>query len=330
MLRIGTIGSGPIVELFLDAVRQVDGVECTAVYSRQPQKARALADQFAVRKTYTRLEDLFSDEQVDFVYIASPNSLHFEQARLGLEMGKNVILEKPFTSTSEEAAHLIRLARKQDRFLFEAITTVHFPNYLKAKSLLPQLGPIKIVQCSYAQYSARYARLLAGEVTNVFDPAFSGGCLYDLNIYNLHFVQGLFGSPKSVLYRPNLAQNGIDTSGIALMDYDGFVATCAGAKDSVSPSFCIIQGEKGYIRFTSPSNVCSGFEFAVGDSVEWVDAQTDSNRMIYELRAFADCFERKDYETAWTWLDHSLGVMRTVEAARKDAGIVFAADAKVI
>lgn len=293
MMRVGTIGSGPIVELFLDAVRQVDGIECTAVYSRQPQKARALADRFSVQQIYTRLRDLFSDEQVDFVYIASPNSLHFEQARLALSMGKNVILEKPFTSTEEEAARLIRLARQQDLFLFEAITTVHFPDYLKAKSLLAQLGPIKLVQCNFAQYSARYARLLAGEVTNVFDPGFSGGCLYDLNIYNLHFVQGLFGSPKSVSYRPNLAPNGIDASGIVLLGYDGFVAACAGAKDSVSPSFAIIQGEKGYIRFTTPSNVLSGFEFAVGDSVEWFDGQTKSNRMVPELRAFADCFEKK-------------------------------------
>ena len=344
-MKIGTIGTGPIVEVFLDAVRQVDGVACTAVYSRQEAKARALADAFGVHQTYTQLSDLMDDDNIDCIYIASPNSLHFEQAWLALEKGKHVILEKPFASTAEEAAHLIRLAEKNNRFLFEAITTLHLPNYLKARELLAQLGTIRLVQCSYVQYSARYDKLLAGEITNVFDPAFSGGCLYDLNIYNLHFVQGLFGPPKSVLYRPNLARNGIDTSGIALMMYDGFVASCAGAKDSVGPSFSLIHGSKGYIRFTSPAHMCLGFEFAVGDTMTWIDLQNsphhdtrlkagpyqkENNRMVHEIRAFADCFDRRDFKTARAWLDHSLNVMKTVESARKDAGIVFAADAHSI
>ncbi len=326
MMRIGTIGSGPIVELFLDAVRQVDGVECTAVYSRQEDKARKLAALFNVRRTHTSLLDLFQDDQVDFVYIASPNSLHFEQASQAMASGKHVILEKPLTSTADEAFRLIEQAREQRRFLFEAITTLHFPNFQQARALLPQLGPIRLVQCSYAQYSSRYDKLMAGEVPNVFNPAFSGGCLYDLNIYNIHFVEGLFGSAKSVCYRANLAENGIDTSGIALLAYDGFVASCAGAKDSESPSFCLIQGSKGYIRFASPANVCSGFEFSVDGQAEWIDFQEESNRMVYELKSFADCHGRKDHAMAMSWLTHSLSVMRTAEAARKDAGIVFAAD----
>ena len=80
---------------------------------------------------------------------------------------------------------------------------------------MSSLGKIKLVQCNYSQYSSRYDKFLAGEIPNVFNPVFSGGALQDINIYNLHFVTGLFGKAKEVKYIANSAENGIDTSGIA-------------------------------------------------------------------------------------------------------------------
>lgn len=325
-MKIGTIGTGPIVDLFLEAIQLVDPVACTAVCSRQEATARNLADKYGVQQIYTDYETMLNDKNVEFIYIATPNSLHFDQAKRAMEKGKHVIVEKPFTSTVEETEILIDLAMKNRLFLFEAITTIHFPNFIKAREMLAQLGTIKLVQCSYAQYSSRYNQLLAGEVTNVFSPAFSGGCLYDLNIYNLHFVTGLFGPAKSVQYFPNLAENGIDTSGIAVMTYDGFICTCAGAKDSASPSFATIQGTKGYIQFNSSANQCLTYEVNLGGSIETVNDQSETNRLVYELKAFEDCFQRQDLTTCHNWLSHTLAVMKVAVAARKSAGIIFAAD----
>ena len=97
-MKIGTIGSGEIVCKFLDAVTKTDGVSCEAVYSRSQEKGEALATRYRVEKVYTHLEEMMSDEQVDCVYVASPNSLHYEQTKMALEHGKNVICEKPFTT----------------------------------------------------------------------------------------------------------------------------------------------------------------------------------------------------------------------------------------
>ncbi|MDQ0971335.1 putative dehydrogenase [Neobacillus niacini] len=131
---------------------------------------------------------MYSDPAVNFVYVASPNSLHFEQAYRALEFGKHVIIEKPITSTIAEIESLINLAEQKNLMLFEAITTIHLPNFHLIKQNIGKLGPLKFIQCNYSQFSSRYNSLLSGQTPNVFNPKFSGGALVDINIYNLHFV----------------------------------------------------------------------------------------------------------------------------------------------
>ncbi|MCY6957773.1 Gfo/Idh/MocA family protein [Clostridium brassicae] len=325
-MKIGTVGTGVIVEEFLNAVKEVVNVECTAVYSRKEETSRVLADKYNVKQIYTDYDALIKDENVNFVYIALPNSMHYEYALKALQNRKNVICEKPFTSTVEEAKVLIDLAKEKNLFLFEAITTLHLPNYTKIKEHIEALGEIKLVQCNFSQYSSRYDRFLAGVVANVFNPAFSGGALVDINIYNLHFVTGLFGKAKEVKYLANIAENGIDTSGIAILRYDDFICECVGAKDSYSPSFAIIQGTKGYIKLNGPTNQCLSVEIGVGDKVETYNEQKYSNRMIYEVIDFITMYHNNDLKKCHELLDHSLSIVETAVMGRKDAGIVFAAD----
>ncbi|UZW14695.1 Gfo/Idh/MocA family oxidoreductase [Clostridium pasteurianum] len=327
-MKIGTIGTGSIVETFLDAVQQIENVECTAVFSRRIETGETLADKYDIKQVYTDFNLLLSDENVNFIYIASPNSLHYDYALKALQNGKNVICEKPFTSTVEETKTLINLARDKKLLLFEAITTLHLPNYNKIKEKLNSLGELKLVQCNYSQYSSRYDKFLAGEVTNIFNPAFSGGSLADINIYNLHFVTGLFGKAKEVKYIANIAENGIDTSGIALLKYDNFICECTGAKDSEGPNFAIIQGTKGYIKLNGAVNRCPSLEIVIDDKIETYNEQSFSNRMVYELIDFENIYNNNDLEESYKLLDHSLKVMETAVLARKDSGIVFAADNK--
>lgn len=325
-MKIGTMGTGSIVEEFLKAVSEVENVECTAVYSRKEETARGLADKFNVKQIYTDYDMLIKDENVDFIYIALPNSMHYEYALKALENGKNVICEKPFTSTIKEGKTLIDTAKEKKLLLFEAITTLHLPNYNKLKEQIKSLGKLKLVQCNYSQYSSRYDKFLAGEITNAFDPAFSGGALQDINIYNLHFITGLFGKAKDVKYAANIAKNGIDTSGIVTLKYDDFVCECVGAKDSNSPSFAIIQGTKGYIKLNSPANQCLSFEVGINGKSETYNEQKFSNRMVYELIDFENIYKNNDLKKCYELLEHSLNVVETAVMARKDAGIIFAAD----
>jgi predicted dehydrogenase len=210
--------------------------------------------------------------------------------------------------------------------LFEAITTIHFPGFEQLKKDLPLLGSIRLVQANYSQYSSRYDLLMAGQLTNIFDPAFSGGALMDINVYNVHFAVGLFGAPAKVHYLANRASNGIDTSGILTLGYDDFSCVLCGAKDSGSPSNALIQGTRGYIRTTGPVQESLDYE-GVSEGAPFARlAEPTANRMMPELADFVRAVSENDWETAQSWLDHSLAVLAVLDQARQSAGIVFPAD----
>ena len=134
-MKIGTVGTGVIVEEFLNAVSEVENVNCVAVYSRKQETASNLANKFNIKKTYTDYESLLNDKEIEFIYIALPNSLHYEYTLKALKSGKNVINEKPFTSTIEEAETLIKTAKEKKLFLFEAITIA--PDNIPVREIAP-------------------------------------------------------------------------------------------------------------------------------------------------------------------------------------------------
>lgn len=324
-MKIGTIGSGFIVERFINATRTNEDCSVVACYSRSQEKGEAFAAKNGITKVYTTLDALFNDEEVDFIYVASPNSLHFPQSKAALLAGKNVICEKPFTSNAKELQELIALAKEKNLFLFEAIIPIHLPNYKWLKNHLHPLGDLKIVQCNFSQYSSRYDAFKRGENPNVFNTEFSGGALMDINLYNVHFTMGLFGKPKEVHYYANI-EEGIDTSGVLILKYENFVATCTGCKDSKSKNISQIQGDKGYYVIAHESSRCVNIECNLGSEQIVVGLQEQANGMHYELLDFLKIVADKDYESCWQLLDYSLSVMEVLDQARASAGVVFAAD----
>lgn len=325
-MKIATIGTGSIVELFIQAIAGNQNVDCVAVYSRKLERAKSFAESCSVSGATDNWDELLANQSADFIYIASPNSLHYQQTKQALEAGKHVICEKPFTSTVAELTELIEIAKRKKLFLFEAISTIHMPNFKEVYALLPELGKIKVVQCNYSQFSSKYKLFLERQQPNVFNPQFSGGALMDINIYNLHFVHRLFGKPKSVHYLANIADNGIDTSGIVNMRYADFVVTCIGAKDSNSMNYAQIQGEKGYLNVIQGANGCQSIYLNAGGNEKTFNAQIQENRLVYELDTFERIFRQGDYQACYELLDHSLDVMDSLEKARQSAGVHFPAD----
>ena len=322
-MRIGTIGSGEIVCKFLDGVSKTDGLSCEAVYSRSQEKGEALAALFGVTKVYTQLEELMSDEQIDCIYVASPNSLHYEQTKMALEHGKHVICEKPFTTTLEKAKELVTLAKDKGLFLFDAVPPSFLPNFDAVKQALPQIGVLKLVMSNYSQYSSRYDTLLEGKITNVFSKDFAGGCLQDIGFYNLYFNVAMFGKPQSTAYYPNMYPGQVDTSGVLVLQYDGFVSSNVGAKDTWGVNFVQIEGEKGYIYVKDGSNGLTEVRVVTREGEETVNHHSDATRMHYEAQGIAKIVREKDYEECYRRLDVMLDVIETLEKTRKAAGIFF-------
>ena len=325
-IRLGTIGSGVIVRSVLGNGLKTPGIRLTAVYSRSQEKGDALAAEFGAEKVYTDMDAFLADEDTNFVYIATPNLLHYPQAKKALLAGKNVILEKPFCTTADHARELVTLAREKGLFLIDAVPTAFLPNLEVLKEALPKIGKVKLVQANYSQYSSRYDLLLKGEMPNIFNPEFAGGCLMDINFYNLYLNIALFGKPLDAMYYPNIYPGAADTSGIVVMNYDGFVSESAGAKDTWGVNFFQIEGETGYIYVAGGSNGLAEVRVVTKTSDETINHQSDPDRWFYEVQNLTALVLADDYPAIEARQDVMLNVMEVLETVRRNAGICFPGD----
>ena len=325
-IRLGTIGSNFIVHNILKNVDRTEGIRLVAAYSRTLEKAQALAAQYGAEKAYTDMDAFLADEEINFVYIATPNLLHYPQAKKALLAGKNVILEKPFTTKLEHARELVRIAEEKGLILIDAVPTAFLPNLKILKEHLPKLGPLKLVMGNYSQYSSRYDQVLAGEKPNIFNPEYAGGCLMDINFYNVYLNVALFGAPQEATYYPNLRPGLCDTSGTMLLRYDGFVSSAMGAKDCSGVNFFQIEGEKGHIYIENGPNGIQSVRVVTKGSDETFNAQPDPDRWYYEVQAIIRLVLADDRQAFRDRLETMLRVIDTIETSRKKAGIFFPGD----
>ena len=319
-MKVGILGCGTIVPGFLEAGQSIYEFQAISGLENDIPNMKKLAEAYGIKNIYTNADDLLADD-IDIVYCALPNSLHYAYGLKAIEAGKNVIMEKPFASNINQAKELIEKAKEKGIYIFEAITNQYLPNYQKVKELLPELGDIKIVQLNYSQYSRRYDAFKQGVILPVFDINKAGGALMDLNVYNIHFVTGLFGKPTDVQYFANI-ERGVDTSGILTLSYPTFKCVLVAAKDCKAPVEVNIQGDKGFIHSDVPANVFSAFrkESNEGEKKEFA-LNSFADRMYYELKTFADWLEAKDTSSFDKMNEHTLVVMDIIDQARKFAGI---------
>ena len=321
-MKLCAVGTGFITKSMLEEFSRSQHLNCTSICSRQESKGLAMGEPFGITKVYTSLEDMLSDPEVEAVYIASPNALHYPQTKAALLAGKHVLCEKPFATTAAQAAEMIALAKEKHLLLFETITLAHHPNYAKVKELLPQLGPLKTVIANFCQYSSRYPALLAGQVSPVLDPAYCGGALMDINLYNIHFVAGLFGKPEDLYYFPNVYENGVDTSGSLVLRYPGFTCLCVGAKDSAAENGVQIVGQNGYIKVTPSSSNCASLEVCIRGQ-EPQHFEYPENPWYYEVQSLSDLMGAQDYDACYAALDTTQTVVEILEKARKSGNLGF-------
>lgn len=316
MINIAILGTGKIIPEAIAAIQASNMFNVKNIWARphSRDKAATLAAQFNISNFTTDLDDIINDAAIDFVYIGLINSVHYDYAKKCLDAGKNVIVEKPFTTSAAQAQQLIDLALSKRLYLFEAVTTLHQPNFFAIRDAIKRIGNVKLVMCNYSQYSSRYDAYKRGEVAPAFNPELFGGALMDINIYNLNFVVGLFGTPKNVSYIANRGFNGVDTSGVVTLQYDNFIAQCVAAKDSASLSFLSIQGDKGYIAVHDTPNELRTFALALrGEDIQHFSLNKFNHRMIHEFIDFAQIFEQKNYVAVEEYLNISRNVMNVVD-----------------
>lgn len=243
-IRWGTVGTSKITAVFANTVRQTPGTSIQSVYSRDRERAHAAAHAFAASTARDNWDRFLADPNIDAVYIASPNSIHYHQALDSLRAGKHVLVEKPAVLTPRQWDDLIEEANRAKRILLEGIRTAYDPGFAALQELLPEIGPVRRVSFRYEKQSSRYAAAKSGEHTNIFDPAMAGGALMDLGVYCIHPLVRLFGSPATI-QATSIDFLGTDGAGIAIASYEGMVADLSYSKITTSSTPSQISGETG-------------------------------------------------------------------------------------
>jgi len=326
MIRFGIIGTNWITDRFLDSAEEVEAFSLKAVYSRTEERARQFADKHSIPHTYTSIEAMAQSGEIDAVYIASPNSLHAEQAIICMNNGIHVLCEKPIASNAKELLKMIEAAKHNGVVLMEAMKSTFMPSFTAVRNHLGRIGTIRRYVSSFCQYSSRYDAYKQGNVMNAFKPEFSNGALMDLGIYCIYPAVVLFGKPTEVKATGYMLESGVDGEGSILLKYDDMDAVMMYSKITDSSLPTELQGESGTItidKISQPKEVILRHR---SGSTEELTQPTSEGTMSYELREFIELIERGELESSVNTYANSMITMEIMDEARRQLGLQYPAD----
>lgn len=209
VIKYGILGTGRIASRMVPYIRESANSDVYAVAASANEKAAAFAGKFNIQHYYGDYVSLLKDDSIDAVYIALPNSLHFEFCKQALEHGKHVLCEKPFVLESGQIDILETISKKNNLKTMECFWYRFHPLVDRVISCVKQdLGaPLGF----YSTFS--FANASESDIR--WDPRLGGGALYDLMCYHLDALNYIFTpdlSQLSYIEAFSRHRNGVDAN----------------------------------------------------------------------------------------------------------------------
>lgn len=319
----GIIGTGVIAKKFAETVASMreEGERLIAVASRRQEKAETFRVENGMQRAYGTYEGMMADTDVDAIYIATPNTLHFENASMCLQAGKHVLCEKPFTINVKQSRALYALAREKGLFIMEAFWIRFLPVLLKMRELIAagEIGEVRHVRSDYGFIPADSHSIVKR------DAALGAGALLDIGIYNLGFAHMVMNAaPIHISSTVCRNQYGTDDFSAVLLQYPG--GRSASVITSIGmdiPRQAAVFGSEGEI--TLPD-----FQMAERLHVRRFDGKAydvsvpfEINGFEYEIREVNRCVKLGLNTSDILRERDSLTVMETMDALRASWGMKF-------
>ena len=318
-LRWGIASTGGIAHSMATALQTLPDAQVVAVGSRSQEGADRFAAEFGIAHAHPSHEALCADPAVDIVYVASPHSEHHAMTIAALDAGKHVVCEKAFALNTVEAREMIDAARRNDRFLMEAMWTWFIPAVIEVKARIAagQIGSVISVDADFSIHvtnpDGRHRRA-----------DLAGGALLDLGIYPLTFPCFVLGEyPDTVQAVGRLTDDGVDATvgGVASFP-GGAISTFRTSLDGFSGLGARIVGTKGRIDVKPP------FWFASAFTVHRTDGESESVEMsndglAHEATHVMERIRAGHHESDVVTLDSSLQTMRLLDDVRAQVGVVY-------
>lgn len=320
MINFGIIGAGHIAETMAETIVKCKKANMYAIASRDIKKAKQYKERYNMSKAYGSYEQIVKDEKVDIIYIATPHSFHFEQAKMCLENGKNVLCEKAFTVNYRQAEELIKLAEEKRLFLGEAMWTRFMPLAKKLSQLIKQqvIGEICGMTANLNFPMMHKERLIK--------PQLAGGALLDVGIYPLTIASIVLGDNiKEVRASAVLTDTGVDKFGQYTLIYEeGKIADLNAGMCCFSDGNAIIYGSNGTI-IVEGVNRLRAIKVIDGNGVmkEEYCIEEGVSGYEYEVEACINAVENKKLYCEEMTHTQTLKMMRLMDQLREQMGVIL-------
>lgn len=313
-----SLGCGVIANQLATAM-QKEGRSLYGVANRTYSKALEFAKKYQISKVYENIEDVFTDENVDIIYISTPHNTHKQYLEKALRHGKHILCEKSITLNSQELDVAKQLAEKNHLILAEAMTIYHMPLYKKLHDLIETgcLGDLRMIQMNFGSYKEY-------DMNNrFFNPSLAGGALLDIGVYALSFVRWFMSStPNQILSQVKLAPSGVDEqAGILLMNPFGEMATIALTLHAKQPKRGMLAFDKGYIEiYEYPRAEKAVITYTADNSQEIITSGHTDQALRYEILDMEKAVSGIKNEMH---LDYTVDVMSMMTEIKKTWGLFY-------
>ncbi|MFZ4874700.1 Gfo/Idh/MocA family protein [Janthinobacterium sp. Mn2066] len=324
VIRWGILGTGKIARAMAQGLRDAPGAQLVAVASRSSAGAQAFGAEFDIERRHASYQALADDANVDVIYIATPHTQHAENALMCLAAGKHVVCEKPFTMHAREAQAVVSLAREKKLFLMEAMWSRFLPAAQEAKRIIAsgEIGVVRQIQADIG-----FVATFPPE-HRMFNPELGGGALLDVGIYPLSMAAFFLGPVSQVQALAEMGVTGVDEQVVfALRHAGGGTSSCACSLRALTPTEMTISGSLGRIRlpnrFYRPDHLI--VEPMDGER-RIVAAPFIGNGYAHEAIEAMRCIRAGLPESPIMPHDESVALMASLDAMRRQIGLVYSAD----
>lgn len=280
-IKWAVLGTGVIANEMAVALKKI-GRNIYAVGNRTYSKAVDFAKKYGIEKVYDDYNDMFTDSDVDVIYITTPHNTHIEFMKKAIRNDKHILVEKSITLNSRELNEAMELAALHNVVIGEAMTIYHMPVYKKLKEILAsgRLGKVNLITMNFGSYKEYNMN------NRFFNRNLAGGAMLDIGVYALSFIRYFMTEkPDKLLSQLKKAPTGVDEqAGLLLMNNDGQMATVMLSLHSKQPKRGMVSCEKGYIEIMEyPRAFEAVVTYTESGEKEWVKEGDTRDALIYEL-----------------------------------------------
>ncbi len=321
--KIAIIGTGSIANTMAMTVKGMDNVHVYAVVSRSFEKARHFANKWSVPHAFDSINKMLDDENVNLVYIATPHSEHYEEARQCLLKGKPVLCEKAFTATAWQAEELLNISKEKQVFITEAIWTRYMPLSKTINEIIESgiIGKTAMLTANLGYPNYHMERLI--------NPDLAGGALLDLGVYPINFASMILGDDiEEITSSCILTDTKVDAqNSITIKFAGGAMAILSSTIYAKTDRQGIISGEKGHIIV---ENINNPQKITVVDENYQVLSQYDRPHQItgyeYQVYASIEAIHNGWIESPYMPHAETLRIMKLMDGLRKTWGVRYPED----